>query len=95
MNFNHTFGCQKCLVKGKYSKTAKRTYFEHIGCELRTDSNFRTQSQESHHKVISKLQELPIDMIKSFVTSDPLHLFELGVMKKYVEKGWRGIIFFS
>lgn len=89
VNFNHTFGCQKCVVQGKFSKIAKRIYFERTDCELRTDSDFRTQTQKNHHKQISKLQELPIDMIRSFVTSDPLHLLELGVMKRYIQKIWR------
>lgn len=70
-------------MKGKYSRVAKRIYFEQIDCELRTDRDFRAQTQGSHHKEMSMLQELPIDMVKSFVTSDPLHLFELGVMKRY------------
>lgn len=84
VNFNHTFGCQKCLVEGKYSRVANRVYFEGIDCELRNDIEFRAQTQQSHHKEISTLQNLPIDMIKSFVTSDPLHLLELGVMKRHV-----------
>lgn len=84
VNFNHTFGCQRCSVKGKRSKVAKRMYFESIECDLRTDSDFRNQSQKEHHKEISMLQVLPIDMVKTFIVSDPLHLLELGVMKRYI-----------
>lgn len=54
---------------------------------LRTDHNFRfpdenTEAEANHHREYSILQELPIDMVLSFSTSDPLHLLELGVMKK-------------
>lgn len=57
---------------------------------LRTDHNFRNPNEDNdaevnHHKQYSILEELPIDMITSFVTSDPLHLFEIGIMKKYVK----------
>lgn len=62
--------------------------FPRVG-ERRTDNNFRfpqkdVDSEEKHHKEYSILQELPIDMVTSFSTSDPLHLLELGIMKKYV-----------
>lgn len=53
----------------------------------RTDISFRNPKEENkveveHHKEYTPLQELPIDMIKSFPVSDPLHLLELGIMKK-------------
>lgn len=87
-NFNHRFGCQKCLTEGKFSNVAKRMSFSKIGEDLRTNHNFRNpvracKAQTEHHKEYSILQELDIDMITGFVTSDPLHLLELGVMKKY------------
>lgn len=50
--------------------------------ELRTDANFRNRYQPEHHHLKSILEELPIDMIKSFPTSDALHLFDLGIMKR-------------
>lgn len=49
---------------------------------LRTDQSFRERIQSEHHAVKSPLEELPIDMVADFPTSDPLHLLELGVMKK-------------
>lgn len=59
--------------------------------QLRTDHNFRfpqrgNDAETNHHKEYSILQELPIDMISSFPTSDPLHLLELGIMKTYIYK---------
>lgn len=56
--------------------------FVHDGCELRTDQSFRQRTYPNHHKEWSMIERLPIDMIHDFVTSDPLHLLELGVMKK-------------
>lgn len=51
--------------------------------ELRTDERFRRRFQREHHKGYTMLEELPIDMIKGFPTSDSLHLLDLGIMKGY------------
>lgn len=59
-----------------------RMSFHRTGCQNRTDSDFRNRSIPSHHREFSILEELPIDMIKDFVTSDDLHLIHLGIMKK-------------
>lgn len=88
VNFNHTFGCQKCLTEGTFYGGAHRMSFPKTGEEKRTDNNFRNptrrcKSQIEHHKEYSILQELDIDMITSFPVSDPLHLLELEIMKKY------------
>lgn len=57
--------------------------FPNISAERRTDKMFRNRDQPQHHKNEKSLfEELPIDMISSFPTSDPLHLLELGIMKK-------------
>lgn len=50
--------------------------------ELRTDTQFRDRSQIEHHRELSVLERLPIDMIKDFVTSDSLHLIDLGIVKR-------------
>lgn len=89
VSFNHKYGCQKCLTKGVFYKKANRMSFTEIDAELRTDNNFRNpnannEAEVLHHKEFSILEELPINMIDSFVVSDPLHLIELGIMKKYV-----------
>lgn len=65
--------------------------FPQIQVDLRTDYNFRNPNEANeaemlHHKEYSILQQLPIDMIDCFVVSDPLHLLELGIMKKYALK---------
>lgn len=57
-------------------------YYDGTNFELRTDTDFRARKQPMHHKERSILEELSIDMVKAFVTSDPLHLFELGILKR-------------
>lgn len=64
--------------------------FPRLSKELRTDENFRfphidSPAQINHIKEHSIMKELPIDMVSSFPTSDPLHLLELGIMKKYTD----------
>lgn len=83
VNFNHTSGCQKCLVEGKFSKNAHRMFFSKFDCTSRTDSSFRLKLHPKHHKEYSLMEDLPMNMIQDFPTSDPLHLLELGVMKRY------------
>lgn len=56
--------------------------FPQINCALRTDSSFRNRVDKKHHKEYSPLEELDIDMVASFPTSDPLHLIDLGVTKR-------------
>lgn len=84
--FTHRFGCQKCMIKGKMVE--KRMCFPSTDAEPRTDANFRQpdeniDAEKLHIKEYSILQELPIDMVKSFIVADSLHLLELGNMKKY------------
>lgn len=56
--------------------------FLHTDCELRTDESFRDRENPLHHKENSLIENLPIDMILDFNTSDALHLLHLGVTKK-------------
>lgn len=56
--------------------------FPRADCTLRTDYSFRQQIQREHHITKSPIEELPVDMVADFPTSDPLHLLELGIMKK-------------
>lgn len=88
MYFTHRFGCQKCKVRGKIMQ--KRMTFPSTDAEPRTDSNFRQPNEKINAEILhireySILQELPIDMVKSFVVAEPLHLLELVNMKKYEE----------
>lgn len=51
--------------------------------ELRTDTAFRTRFQADHHQAFrSILENLPIDMIMGFPSSDSLHLLDLGIIKR-------------
>lgn len=83
VQFNHKEGCQKCTVIGKTHKRPRRTSYTHTDCELRTDHSFRQRIHPNHHKEYSLIERLPVDMISQFITSDPLHLIELGITKKY------------
>lgn len=56
--------------------------FPNIECARRTNDTFRTRADQLHHKETSLIEELDIDMILNFPTSDSLHLLDLGVMKR-------------
>lgn len=77
VNCGHTFGCQKCEVKGEKLKTSGMS-FSNLDAPLRTNETFRQKKQHSHHKYDSPLEELDIDMVKTFTISDPLHLLHQG-----------------
>lgn len=48
-------------------------------CSRRTDTEFRSKTDEDHHKVESPLIKLiGINMIEDFIIADSLHLFDLG-----------------
>lgn len=57
--------------------------FPRIDDVRRTNESFRARSQPEHHKEYSPLEALEINMVSDFPTSDPLHLLELGVMKRF------------
>lgn len=69
-------------------------YFPDSNAVSRTDAEFRARKYGEHHKERSLLENLDIDMIFSFPSSDPLHLLDLGVMKRclvrwvFGEKGY-------
>lgn len=95
VNFNHKRGCQKCISDVKYDKNHRRMHYPIQQYERRTDESFRARSDQGHHKVSSIIENIEsIDMIYSFPTSDPLHLLELGIMKRclirwvFGEKGY-------
>lgn len=73
-------GCQKCNISGQYMNN--RMSFPYTDCPKRTDRDFRNRTVPAHHKENSIIEDLPIDMINEFVTSDDLHHLHLGVMKK-------------
>lgn len=94
VNFNSKLGCQKCTTIGSYSKKFKRVYFPDSNAVRRTNDDFRAHKYGEHHKERSLLENLDIDMIFSFPSSDPLHLLDLGIMKRclirwvFGEKGY-------
>jgi hypothetical protein len=87
-NFNAKDGCQKCCVNGKYSYDSNTVVFTKLGQPRRTDQMFRENQYPTHVTRETPLTALPIDMIKDFVVADPLHLLELGVMKRLLI-GWK------
>lgn len=56
--------------------------FPRVNADRRTNDSFRHRSNPEHHREQSILEELPIDMVDDFSTSDALHLLHLGIMKK-------------
>lgn len=84
VNFNHYFGCQKCMSRGIYFNQYRVMSFPRTNGAKRTNQTFRHREQVEHHKnprsVIEDL--LNVDMVADFPTSDPLHLLELGVMRR-------------
>lgn len=77
------------MAEGVFSHRLHKMSFPRIAIteeqrkhELRTDDLFRNRYQPKHHQSRSILEDLPIDMINAFPTSDALHLFDLGIMKR-------------
>lgn len=55
---------------------------------MRTDEEFRSKADDSHHKGTSVLENVKgMDMIKDFPIGDVLHLIDLGITKRFL-KGW-------
>lgn len=90
MNFNGKNGCLKCTIQGEYSHISRTVVFPSLRCSLRTDEKFRQKRYGQHHtNQTSPLLRIPkLDMIQDFVVADPLHLLDLGLMKRLLI-GWR------
>lgn len=57
--------------------------YPHTNCAKRTDQSFRNREQMEHHKERSLIEDIiGFDMVADVVTSDPLHLLHLGVIKR-------------
>lgn len=69
--------------------------FPRIDCEMRTNFSFRNRSVPAHHREYSIIEELPVNMIDDFVTSDSLHLLHLGLMKKLLNIWKNGSEYFK
>jgi len=86
---NHTgyFACGKCNIKGSY--VSGRVVFNYSICEPRTDESFRNKTNDTHHREVSVIERLPIDMVKSF-PFEYMHLVCLGVTRKLLQLWCRG-----
>lgn len=60
--------------------------YSKIDAPLRTNECFRIRIDVDHHKD-SPLEKLPINFVDDFPIADPLHLFDLGPMRKCLF-GW-------
>lgn len=79
VNHNSRHGCEKCNVEGKYINHTMS--FPCISGPLRTKETFKEQMHEEHHKGISPLLHLDLDLVNQ-VPLDPMHLVYLGIMRK-------------
>lgn len=85
--FNSYYGCQKCCVRGKMLN--RTMSFPQTDAQKRTNDSFRKRLQKEHHQEFrSVIEALDIDMVNDFPTSDPLHLLELGMMKRCLTR-WK------
>lgn len=82
VSFNAKHGCQKCTTIGVHCSTYNRVSFPNCDAARRTDDSFRKRIDKDHHKERSLLENLKIDMIAAFPTSDSLHLLDLGITKR-------------
>ena len=78
--------CPKCEVYGEW---IGRVVLLETGSTLRTDESFRNKTQEGHHKGTSILEQLDIDMIRTFAIYY-MHCVCLGVMRKLLWLWIRG-----
>lgn len=78
VGFNSYHGCIKCSTVGEYDKTERHMSFPNINCLRRTNESFRNNTDEEHHKEVTPLIELPIDMVEDIIIADSLHLLDLG-----------------
>lgn len=86
--FNSENGaCLKCTVVGEWDRRGRHMSYPRIHCARRTDNSFRNKVDEDHHKEDTPLIKLPIDLIQDIPIADPLHLLDLGIMRKCLY-GW-------
>lgn len=85
---NGYHGCDKCTVEGNYIN--HRMSYAEFDCPLRSDTSFRTKTDEDHHLGDSCLLQIPaFDMVKRFPL-DYMHLVCLGIVKKLLILWIRG-----
>lgn len=82
-------GCQKCTVRGVYSKETHRMIYPGTNAVHRTDYDFRNGTYPGHVKMSTPLLQLEgFDMIQDMVVAERLHLIDQGIMKRMLV-GWR------
>lgn len=74
--------CPACFVVGDYINN--RMTLQETDARKRTDESFRQREDHDHHKNITILAELDIDLVAQFPL-DYLHIVLLGVMKKFLK----------
>lgn len=74
--------CPTCTVEGDLIK--KRMCFPQIHASARTDDDFRNKTDEEYHNrgITSCLVEIPGFGPVTNVPTDPMHLLDLGVMRR-------------
>lgn len=80
------------MIQGVFDRRLRKMCFPRTAVteherrnELRTNETFRNRAQPEHHSGWSILETLPIDMISQFPVADALHLFDLGITKRYMQ----------
>ncbi|XP_069192203.1 uncharacterized protein [Procambarus clarkii] len=73
------FGCDRCTQEGVWN--GRMTYQQVKNLQLRTDEDFRNQSNSQHHHGRSPFCDLNINMVSTFPI-DYMHQICLGVMKR-------------
>ncbi|XP_061502156.1 uncharacterized protein LOC133391505 isoform X1 [Anopheles gambiae] len=87
--FNHTHGCQKCTVQGRYHSAHRVTCFPGMDHPARTHEDFVQSYYGAHHREKTPLMDLKnFDIIKQIIIADRLHLFDYGVTRTML-KGWK------
>lgn len=81
--------CPACFVVGDYINN--RMTLQETNAQKRTDASFRRGEDRDHHKNITILTELNIDLVAQFPL-DYLHIVLLGVMKKFLKMLTQGTI---
>lgn len=98
------FSCERCEEEGEYLRKVKKNIKTkgakgHVcligtNAPLRTDESFRNQENKEHHKGVSPLEELPIDMVRD-VPLEYLHLILYGNMKRLLTLWMEGTMNFK
>ncbi|XP_049293378.1 uncharacterized protein LOC125769026 [Anopheles funestus] len=85
-SFNSSSGCLKCTVKVIKDRETKRSYYDGINGQPRTDELFKAKHYKTHIKNDTPLTDLHnCDIIKSIIIADDLHLFHYGALRKLLK----------